>query len=337
MDKVSWLLVGAGDIAAKRVASALGYGQNSRLAAVCDLDRDRAQGIAQKFDVPEVYTDYSQALNHGNFEAVYLATPIHLHVPQALQAMAAGKHTLVEKPMGIRIDDGKKLVEAADRSDLKIGCAYYRRLYPAFTFTKNMLEWGEMGQLVLGNLLYHSWFTPGWDDPKYWRVIKAKSGGGPLVDMGSHMFDVLIGLVGLPERVFARATSSHTGWDVEDTAAMVFRMPDGALITAGISWHSQTWQHQFELVGTDAKVTWLPFDSGNLVKTVGRTVETLNLPPATNVHGPLVDDFVRAILNNCQPVCPINEAYKTDLLLHAIYRSAELGIEVKVSESDPIG
>lgn len=332
MTKVNWLLVGAGDIAAKRVASALKNAADSQLIAICDLNKDRARDIAQKFGIPKVYTDYLEALNCDDIDAVYLATPIHLHGSQAIQSIAAGKHTLVEKPICINIREGKMLVEAAERSVVKVGCAYYRRLYPAFAYTKDMLVAGNFGSLVLGSMLYHSWFNPQPDDPKYWRVVHAKSGGGPLIDMGSHMFDTLIGLIGLPKSVSACITNLHTGWDVEDTAALVLNMPDGSLVTASFSWHSKTWQHQFELVGEGKKIAWMPFDSGNVVKTVERSVETLAMPPAANVHQPLIDNFVQAILYESQLACPPDEAFKTNLLLEAIYQSARQKREVFLSE-----
>jgi 1,5-anhydro-D-fructose reductase (1,5-anhydro-D-mannitol-forming) len=334
MAKVNWLLVGAGDIAAKRVASALASANDSQLVAICDLNKDRALNIAQKLRIPEVYTDFSHALNSDKIDAVYLATPIHLHGSQAIQSIAAGKHTLVEKPMCINVREGRMLVEAAEHSDVKVGCAYYRRLYPAFAYTKDMFDTGAFGQLVLGNMQYHSWFNPKPDDPKYWRVVQAKSGGGPLSDMGSHMFDILIGLIGLPESVYAHTANLHTGWDVEDTAALVLNMSDGSLVTASFSWHSKTWQHHFELVGADAKIVWMPFDSGNVVKTVGRSVETLTLPPAANVHQPLVDNFIQAVLHGKELACPVIEAFKADLLLEAIYRSARQKREVFLSEID---
>jgi predicted dehydrogenase len=185
-----------------------------------------------------------------------------------------------------------------------------------------MLDRSEFGQVVLVRMTYFSWFNPAPTNPKHWRVIRSKSGGGPLSDMGTHMFDVLIGLFGLPVNVYARCSNLVHEWDVEDTASVQMELQSGAQVVASFSWSSRTWRHEFEIVGTEAKVYWQPYDSGQVTKTVGRQVDTLVLSPAENVHLPLVEDFVQAVLGGRQPICPLPEAAKTNILLDSIYKSA---------------
>jgi predicted dehydrogenase len=193
-----------------------------------------------------------------------------------------------------------------------------------------MIERGEFGRIVLVRMVYFSWFAPEADDPKRWRVLRDRSGGGPISDMGSHMFDVLIGLLGMPVKVYARCANLVHQWEVEDTASIVMELPDGAQVTAVFAWNSKTWRHEFEIVGTEAKVCWHPYDAGQVIKTAGRQVDELALPPAENVHLPLVEDFVRAVLEDRSPVCPLTEAAKTNALLDAVYRSAAAGRETRV-------
>ncbi len=106
---------------------------------------------------------------------------------------------------------------------------------------------------------------------------------------------------------------------------------DGARVNASVAWNSKTWHHEFEIVGTEAKVNWLPYDKGPVVKTVGRQVENLELPCADNVHLPLVESFVNAIRENQQPEFSFAEAIKTNILLDAVYRSARENREVTVN------
>src|SRR5262245_1735496 len=101
MAPVEWLLVGAGDIARKRVAPALAQANNSGLVGICDPRQPAAQELAALYGVREVFADFGEALARTTAQAVYLATPIHLHASQAIQALAAGKHVLVEKPLGL--------------------------------------------------------------------------------------------------------------------------------------------------------------------------------------------------------------------------------------------
>lgn len=323
MNKIRWLLVGAGDISKKRVAPALAAAENSEIVAICDVRQENAQSLANEFNIGRVYTDFADALSNAEADAVYLATPVHLHSLHAHQVLLAGKHVLVEKPLSLSGQDGLRLVEAADECGKTAGCAYFRRFFPAYLMTQKMLAAGEFGQVVLLRLVYYSWFGLGKDDPKYWRVERAKSGGGPLSDMGSHMLDLVIGLFGLPVSVYAWCDNLlHPEWDVEDSANLLMKLRNGAQVTATFSWCSKTWRHEFEIIGTEAKVNWLPFDSGEVTKTTGRQVEALKLPPGENVHLPLVQDFIEAVLEHRPPVCPFEEAVKTNLLLDAIYRSA---------------
>ena len=331
MNTVKWLLLGAGDIAQKRVAPALAAAQHSELVGVCDVRRDQAAALAQKHGAGEVFTDAGEALKRTAADAVYVATPVWLHAPQAELALAAGKHTLVEKPLGLTAEEAERLVRLAGRAGRKSGCAYFRRCSPRYIQARGMVERGEFGQIVLVRMVYFSWFNPDPADPKYWRVIKAKSGGGPLSDMGTHMFDVLIGLFGMPRRVYAQCGNLVHRWEVEDSAVLLMTLAGGAQVTASFNWNSKTWRHEFEMVGTEAKLAWLPYDSGPVVKAVGRTVENLDLPGAENVHLPLVQDFVDAILADRDPVCPLAEAAKTNALLDAVYRSAAEAREVCVT------
>jgi predicted dehydrogenase len=330
MSRVDWLLVGTGDIANKRVAPALNAAADSRLAGVCDVVRSRAEALAEATGAGEVFEDFEQALERTSAQAVYIATPVWLHASQAVMALKANKHILVEKPLGRTGAEARQVAEATKGGKTQAGCAYFRRLSPRYLHAQKMLQDGQFGKVVLVRMTYFSWFDPAPDDPKFWRVVREKSGGGPLSDMGSHMFDVLIGLFGLPRSVYARCENLVHRWDVEDSATVLMTLQDGAQVVAAFNWNSKTWSHEFEIVGTEAKVKWHPYDGGKVVQTVGRDVRELDLPNAENVHQPLVEDFVRAILDGRPPAAPLPEAAKTNLLLDAVYDSAKRGAEVRL-------
>jgi predicted dehydrogenase len=327
-DKLKWLLVGAGDIAGKRVSAALsGSGE---LVAVCDLVRERAERAAEPSGAREVYQDLAEALAGTSARAVYLATPVFLHAWQARQALESGRHVLVEKPLGLNAADAAQAVEAARGRDLTAGCAYYRRCSARYAHAKEMIGSGTFGRIVLVRMAYSSWFNPAADDPKYWRVVPSKSGGGVLSDMGSHMFDVLIGLLGMPVMVYAETRTLVQPYAVEDSAAVLMELPGGAPVVASFGWDSRTWSHEFEIVGTEARLKWSPYDSGKAVVTVGRETRELELPDPDNVHRPLVEDFDRAVRAGAAPVVPLAEALKTNILLDAIYESSRQGREIRL-------
>lgn len=330
MDKVKWLLVGAGDISCKRVAPALAGAESSELAAICDTDKTRAESLAKKFKVKDIYTDFEAAISESQADAVYLATPVWLHSEQAVKVLESGKHVLVEKPLGLNFSQCRDVINAAKSSGKKAGCSYYRRYFNRYAHVKKMLEDNEFGQIVNVRMTYFSWFCPEKSDPKYWRVEREKSGGGPLSDMGTHMFDILIGLFDLPASIYASCANIVHKWDVEDSAAVIMELKNGAQVTASFNWNSKTWRHEFEIIGTEAKVDWLPYDSGAVVKTVGRDIQRIEMPEPENVHLPLIQDFTDSILKDKNPACLAEEAAKTNILLDALYVSANENKVVKL-------
>jgi predicted dehydrogenase len=322
--KVRWLLVGAGAIAGKRVGQALATATESELAAVCDPAVEAARKLAGEYGAGEVYSDFAEALKNTAANAVYIATPVYLHVPQGIAAIEASKHVIVEKPLGLTAADARKLIDAARGTNLKTGCAYYRRFYPAYEMTKKMVNEGAFGKIVLVRMTYYSWMNMAGT----WRVMKPQSGGGPLSDMGSHMIDVMTGLLGMPGKVFARTRTCVQQYEVEDSSAIVMELENGADVVASFHWNSKTWLHEFEIVGTEARVKWCPYDSGIVIKTVGRDTEELKLLPAQNMHLPLVENFVEAVISDGRPEAGLDEAVKTNVVLDAIYESSRLGKEV---------
>jgi len=324
--KLDWLLVGTGDLARKRLARAVASASHSRLVGIVG-QRERARALAGEWNV-EAYEDLEQVLAEVNAPAVYIATSVDRHVEQAVIAMRHGRHVLIEKPLGLSATDAARAVQQAEAAKVVAGCAYYRRCTPRYQHAREILQRSDLGQIVSVNMCYRAWFAPELSDPKSWRVVKHRSGGGPMADMGSHMFDVLIGLLGMPRSVFAKVKTLTQRYEVEDSAAIVMVMPDGAQVTANFHWNSKTWANDFEIVGTEGSLKWNPFDAGSVILTRGRERQELDLPHAVNVHQPLVEDFVQAVRSRGEPVVPLSEALKTNMLLDALYHSAQTGGEV---------
>jgi predicted dehydrogenase len=281
-----WLLIGTGDIVRKRVAAAIGDG----LTGVCG-GSGRAAAIAEEFQATEVYDDVATAIAQTAADAVYVATPVHRHADEAVAALEAGKHVLVEKPLATSAAEAQRITEAAAAAGRTAGCAYYRRCAPRYAHLRQLIADGTLGKVVSVRTCYWGWFSPDADDPKRWRVDPALSGGGPLADMGSHMIDLIIGLFGLPASVAAYSATLANDYAAEDSAALCMTLENGAHVSANFGWHSKTWRHELEVVGSEGKVLWAPADAGPVTVTVGRDVQEVELPVASNVHRPLVEDF----------------------------------------------
>ncbi|MCX5662167.1 MAG: Gfo/Idh/MocA family oxidoreductase [Planctomycetota bacterium] len=322
---VDWLLVGTGDIVRKRVAAALTGAAGSRLVGICG-EKSRATALAQQHGAGEVYDNLDEALAKTKASAVYIATSVRRHALEAKKAIAAGTHVLIEKPLSLHGGEARELARLAAASPRqRVGCAYYRRCSPRAAHARELMRSGALGPLVLVRMNCQSWFSPAADDPKLWRVSWAESGGGPMSDVGSHMLDMLIHLAGVPTVKSAFVGTTVQPYEVEDTAAALLMLPGakgkipGAPVQVNFGWNSKTFGHDMEIVGTEGRLVWSPFDSGPVKLTLGRETRELDLPPAANVHLPLIEDFVAAVREGRQPICPLDEAAKVDELMDAIY------------------
>ena len=188
-----------------------------------------------------------------------------------------------------------------------------------------MIAKGEFGKVTLVRIHVAGWFNPAQTDPKIWRTSKALAGGGNSMDMGCHMLDLLIHILGMPTSVQALVGSLVHAYDSDDSAAALMQLPNGAPVLADFHWNTRAGGHEFEIVGSDARLKMIPADSGPVYKTANGEIETLTLPNVANVHLPLVQDFVNAVLENRQPAVPLDQALQVNKLLDAIYKAAQTG------------
>ncbi len=337
MSTIKWLLVGAGEIANNRVGPALASAKNSELSAICDISMEKASFLAQKHSVDKVYTDIDKALSDSGADAVYISVPVKHHIPMSLRSLETGKHVIVEKPMGLNSAECRELVDAAKSSGLIAACAYYRRFSGQYQCTKQLLERSEIGEIIGGSashLLYMDVASVLTRENK-WILNKTVSGGGILCHLGSHFFDAVVGLCGLPISVSAFCGAFNPEINVEDHAAIILELASGGFFTLNFNWHSQTaYKHNFEIVGTQGRITWpgwSPHDPKSPVVLLrGNEKHSLEVTSCDNYHSPLVQDVVDAILNKTTPVCSVEEGWKTSLLMDAIYRSASEGCKIKI-------
>src|SRR5688572_12941890 len=126
MGSLKWGLIGCGDIAQKRVAPALRNLPNCQLRAITRFQAGLAQSFANEFGARRWYRSCNELLADKEIEAVYIATPVHLHAVQTITAAEAGKHVLCEKPMAMSVKECDEMIAACQANNVKLGIAYYR-------------------------------------------------------------------------------------------------------------------------------------------------------------------------------------------------------------------
>jgi predicted dehydrogenase len=281
---LNWIVIGIGDIAIRRVIPAIQAEPRSRLYGL--VTRDPAKAVPYGV---RAWVTLDEALADTAVNAVYVGTPVFLHEPQTIQSLRAGKHVVCEKPMAMNEAEGRTMVQAAQESGKTFGVAYYRRSYPKVRRAKQLLAAGAIGKPVLAALTCHSWFDG--TGSRSWLVDPAKAGGGPLFDIASHRIDVLNFLFGQPLRVTAQLSNVVHQYAVEDNATVMIEYAGGVRGVVDVRWHSKVSRDECRIRGTEGEMELSPLNGPDLVYPGGR--ETL--PAHTNLHYPMLENFVDAV------------------------------------------
>lgn len=318
MNDLKWGLVGYGDLANKRVASALQQASGSTLVGVWGRDVYKTRDFAERHEIPFAHASLDDLLHNG-VDAIYVCTPPASHAEYALAAMEAGKHVLVEKPMASSVEECRAMNDAAQAHNVQLGVAYYRRAFPKMQKIRELIDDGVLGVPTWVNIASHSWFAPTADDPKHWRAEKSKSGGGgALADIGVHRLDLLDYWLGESKVLFADLQHIVQDYEVEDGASAVLKLENGAPVHCYFSWNSKTWIDRFEIAGEEGKIIAEPLDGPDLTIIRGRDREEMKIAPPENAHLPFVEDFVQAVHSGSTPLCDGNAGLRTNQLLEAI-------------------
>lgn len=293
---LNWGLIGAGDIARKRIAPALRGLASCNLVAVSRNRAELAEEFAREFDVPRWYADWRELLTDKDIDAVYIATPVFLHAEQTIAAARAGKHVFCEKPMAMNVAECDAMIAACEAANVKLGIAYYRHFYPSIVRVKEIIASGEIGTPVLAQINAFEYFDPAPDHPRRWLLDKTKSGGGPMMDFGCHRLEVLVNLFGTVAKVSSlTANAVFTDREVEDTAVATLRFESGPVATVTVTHAAREPQDTLDIFGTRGSIH-IPALNGAEMRIVIDGIEHAESHPThPNVHQPLIEDFIKSI------------------------------------------
>jgi 1,5-anhydro-D-fructose reductase (1,5-anhydro-D-mannitol-forming) len=306
---IRWGIIGCGDVTEVKSGPALQKARGSQLVAVMRRDGARAADYAQRHGVPRWYDDARALVNDPDVDAVYVATPPNAHLDSALLAAAAGKPAYVEKPMARHTPECDAMSAAFARANRKLFVAYYRRALPRFVKAKELLEGGALGTLTGISFRFASpghggtGVAPGAPPPPMgWRIQPEVSGGGLLVDLGSHALDLLDFFGGALEEINGHAARLVTEGDVEDAVAFSFRTARGVPGSATFNFASLVKEDVLELTGPRGRVLLSVFGNEPVRFESARGVETFDLPNPPHIQQPLIQTVVDDLLG--RGTCP---------------------------------
>ena len=327
--KVRWGVLSTAHIGTAKVIPGMQRSRHCEIVAIASRDLARAQRAAADLGIPRAYGSYEELLADPEIEAVYNPLPNHLHVPVSIEALAAGKHVLCEKPLGMDRTDALRLLEAAARHPrLKVMEAFMYRHHPQWVKAREIVRGGRLGQLRTIGCLF-SYYN---DDPSNIRN-QISSGGGGLMDIGCYPISVGRFLYDAePRRVFGHV-EYDPAFGVDRLASAIL---DFGVGTATFTCSTQLSPCQrVDLLGTEGRLeVVIPFNAppdkpcvlrlsrgGDLT---GGRAEEIVLEPADQyaIQGDL---FSRAILDDAPVPTPLTDAVANMRVIEAIVESGRTG------------
>ena len=354
MKKLKIAVIGCGGIAKNAHFPAYQKMDNIEIVAFCDVILSRAEEAVQLFGGGEAYADYREVLKREDLDAVDICTPNLYHSEIAVAALNRGLHVFCEKPDAVSVKEALRMKEAAEKSGKVLMVMRNNRYLSTSSYMKSFINDGKMGEIYAGRC--------GWQRRRGipgrggWFTTKELSGGGPLIDLGVHMIDLSIWLMGNPKpvavsgctyRKFADSTLSDSVnsqfgdqvedgiFDVEDLAMGMIRFDNGACLQIEFSWASNVEKEEFfvELRGTKAGSKWTSNAGLNIyTEEYGRVVDIHPRSGSQSIpgHEGNLRHFADVLLQGASPMFTPDQGLDMIRILEAMYRSAELGEEIKL-------
>lgn len=353
MAKLKMAVIGTGGISNEHIR---GYINNpdTELYAFCDINADRVKMMAEKYGVPleRTFTDKDEMLKAlPEIDAVSVCTWNSAHAECTIAALNAGKHVICEKPMAMNAEEAKQMMEAAKRNNKLLMIGFVRRHGNDCEVIRENVDAGTFGELYYAKATY----LRRNGNPGGWFGDKSRSGGGPLIDLGVHVIDLVRFIFGNPkpvsvygvtfQKLFNRPNvyggkawkAASTGvediCDVEDLASALIRFDNGAVLSveAAFSLNIKKDEGNIELFGTKAGAKLDPnveifTELNNRMVNIGFAQDT-----ALSFDGLFqkeIDNYVDAILGRAACLAPAEDGVEMMKILDAVYESARTGHEV---------
>ena len=352
MSKVRIGIIGCGAIGSVH-ADAFAKVADAEVVALCDVIPDKLKAKAERHHVGKTYDDYHKLLADPEIDAVSVCMPNHMHAPIAIDAFKAGKHVFLEKPMSLNAELGKAILAARDAAGKQLQMGMVWRQTPEATVVKEAVDKGRLGEIYQMRVkMIRRRGIPGLGG---WFTTKAMSGGGGLIDLAVHFFDLAMWISSNwePTRVSAKTYSKFgtpirdyhyvSMWagppkydgvfDVDDYAAGLVRFGGKATLSFEVAWACNAEAESYiELLGTKGGVK-VGSKDGTVLRTEmdGRLADVELFYDKTPDRFVIeMEKFVAAVQGRGEVAATGEEGVVTMKLLDAIYKSSELDREVEI-------
>lgn len=352
--KIKWGVIGSGGIARRRtIPEGITKAQNTDLSVVFDINQKANAEVAKEFDAEQAAS--ISALLDSDCQAVYIATPAHVHAEQVRACAEAGKHILCEKPLGMTVAEAEEMIELCRQKGVKLGCAFMMRFVAQHRKALEIIREGKLGRPVYARAQLSCWYPP---IESAWRQDPATGGGGALIDMGGHCIDLLEMFFGRVIKVSCFINNTIHNYTSEDSATAMLFFENGALgnVDTLFCIPDNSSKNVLELYGSKgsilAKGTIGQGPAGQMTAFLEQGDEEYNAqqartqaqgitidPELINTYQAEIEEFSQAIIENREPAISGELGLRSQKILTACYESARLGkvVEVCPEQSRRVG
>lgn len=352
MKKIKVAIIGTGSISHFH-ASAYKKLLNVDIVAVCDINKDRAEEFAKKYDVPNVFTDYNELLSMGEIDAVSVTAWNNIHASASIAALKAGKDVLCEKPLALNTLEAEEMLKVSKETNKLLMVGFVRRFGSNAIALKEMVEKGELGDIYYAK----TGCIRRWGNPGGWFSDKKRSGGGPVIDLGVHMIDLVRYISGKPKAISVSASTFNLlGMkpgvkgvskycakdydefnDVEDCATAFIRFDNGMTLTFETSWVQNIKQDHLYLdifgnkAGAQLEPTVELYTDMNGYLTNSVPLISADSYGFDHNFDEEIKHFIDCVQNGTECINTAEDGVEIMKILDAIYESAESKHEVIIN------
>ena len=339
---IGWGFIGTGRYPDRSGAPAMALAKDTELVATYSRDMGRAESFAKKHGFLAAYDSLENLLGDSRVDAVFIASPNHLHAEYTQMAANAGKHVLVEKPMALTVEEGLDMVRTCREKGVRLGVGFQLRYHPGHAEASRLVREGVLGNISLaqvqigGGIRGESNRAPRTGLSEWWEHPEMIGGASTMIGAGIHAVDDLHFILGQTVSELAAITDGQTAAaPLESLATMCLRFDGGAVATLCCSSRVPDFKNDVTIYGTDGHIVLKDASRPTFAGGLEVSSETVN---TTESYGPdalalftwQTEAFNRAIQRNEDPLASGIDGLKTVQVTVAMIESASTGRTVKL-------